>query len=356
MKILIFAGGAGTRLWPISRKSSPKQFEILKGDKSTIAMALDRIKDFGLENVYVSTNDKYVDLVYSHLPELDKNNIMGEPARRDLAAAVGLALMRLKKQGVSGTIAMLWADHFMKKPDNFVEALKKADKLIAENPKRFVFLGEEPRFANENLGWINLGENIDPVSAKASADKSIDNEDDILDKNLYAFNGWKYRPELLKCQEMFESQEWMWNPGYFVFDIDFVLELYKKHKPEMYLALQDMVNGEKDLATEYPKLEAESFDSAIVEQIDKDQAVVIKVDLGWTDPGTLYALKEALVDGQDKNFKKGNVVDLDSTDSLILNEEKGRLVATVGLKGMVVVNTNNTTLVCHKNDVPRIKE
>ena len=110
MKILIFAGGAGTRLWPISRKSSPKQFEILKGDKSTIAMALDRIKDFGLENVYVSTNDKYVDLVYSHLPELDKNNIMGEPARRDLAAAVGLALMRLKKQGVSGTIAMLWAD------------------------------------------------------------------------------------------------------------------------------------------------------------------------------------------------------------------------------------------------------
>ena len=336
MKILIFAGGAGTRLWPISRKSSPKQFEILKGDKSTIAMALDRVESFGVENVYVSTNDKYVDLVCTHLPKLDRNNILGEPARRDLAAAVGLALMRLKKQGMTGTIAMLWADHFMKKPDNFVEALKKADKLIAENPKRFVFLGEQARFANENLGWIHLGENIAG--------------------DLFKFDSWKYHPELLQCQEMFESQEWMWNPGYFIFDLDFVLELYKKHKPEMYIALDDMVSGKKDLATEYPKLEAVSFDNAIVEKIDKDQAVVLKVDLGWTDPGTLYALKEALVDGTNKNFEKGTVVDLDSTDSLILNEEKGRLVATLGLKGMVVVNTNKTTLVCHKNDVPRIKE
>ncbi|MDD2656864.1 MAG: sugar phosphate nucleotidyltransferase [Patescibacteria group bacterium] len=336
MKILIFAGGAGTRLWPISRKSSPKQFEILKGDQSTIQMALERIRSFGLDNVYVSTNDKYVDLVYSHLPELDKNHIMGEPTRRDLAAAVGLALMKLKKQGVTGTIAMLWADHFMKKPENFVEALKKAEKLITKNPNRFVFLGETPRFANENLGWINLGENIEG--------------------DLFKFESWKYRPEILECQEMFESQKWMWNPGYFIFDIDFVLELYKKHKPEMYIALADMVSGQKDLNTEYAKLEAESFDNAIVEKIDKDQAVVIKVDLAWTDPGTLYALKEALVDGTDKNFEKGTVVDLDSTDSLILNEENGRLVATVGLKGMVVVNTNNTTLVCHKNDVPRIKE
>lgn len=336
MKILIFAGGAGTRLWPISRKSSPKQFEILKGDKSTIQMALDRVRNFGLENIYVSTNDNYVDLVHSHLPDLDKSHILGEPARRDLTAAVGFALLRLKKQGIDGTIAMLWADHFMKKPVNFVEALKTAESLIKENPNRFVFLGEQPRFANENLGWIHLGKNIEG--------------------DLYEFDGWKYRPELLECQEMFESQEWMWNPGYFVFDIDFVLELYKKHKPEMYVSLEGMVNGDKNLDIEYPKLEAVSFDNAIVEKIDKDQAVVVKVDLDWTDPGTLYALKEALVDGTDKNFERGTVVDLDSTDCLILNEESNRLVATVGLKGIVVVNTNNTTLVCHKNDVPRIKE
>ena len=336
MKILIFAGGAGTRLWPISRKSSPKQFEILKGDKSTIQMALERVSSFGVENVFVSTNDKYVELVHTHLPTLDKSHILGEPARRDLTAAVGLALMRLKKQGVTGTIAMLWADHFMKKPDNFVEALKIAEKLILKDPNKFVFLGEQARFANENLGWIHLGESIAG--------------------DLFEFNEWKYRPEILECQEMFESQEWMWNPGYFIFDLDFVLELYKKHKPEMYIALDDMVSGKKDLAIEYCKLEAESFDNAIIEKIDKNQAVVLKVDLGWTDPGTLYALKEALVDGADKNFEKGLVVDLDSKDCLILNEENGRLVATVGLKGMMIVNTNNTTLVCHKDDVPRIKE
>jgi len=336
MNVLIFAGGAGTRLWPLSRSASPKQFEVLKDDKSTLQMAVERVEKFGYENVYISTNDKYIDLVKEQVPEIPEDHIMGEPARRDLAAAVGLALMRLKQQGVTGTVAMLWADHFMDHPDAFVTALDQANVLIQADADRFVFLGEQARFANHNLGWIHLGNNIE--------------------QNLYSFKGWKYRPELLMCQEMYESGQWMWNPGYFVYDIDFVLELYKKHQPDMYIALQDMVMGDKDIATEYEKLDAISFDNAIVEKVDTSQAVVLKVDLGWSDPGTLYALKEAMVSEQNKNFEKGNVVDVESSDSFIFNEESDKLVATVGLKGMVVVNTKDATLVCHKDDVPRIKE
>ncbi len=335
MNILIFAGGAGTRLWPLSRSASPKQFEILKDDKSTLQMAVDRVKKFGYDNIYISTNDNYIDLVKEQVPEISENNIMGEPAKRDLAAAVGLALLRLKKQGVKGTIAMLWADHFMDNADAFVSALEQADVLIHEDSDRFVFLGEQPRFANQNLGWIHLGNNSE--------------------HNLYSFEGWKYHPEILVCQEIYESGEWMWNPGYFVYDIDFVLDLYKKHQPKMFIALQDMIEKE-NVAEEYEKLEVISFDNAILEKVDSSQAVVLKVDLGWSDPGTLYALKEALVGNNEKNFKKGQIVDLDSTDSFIFNEESEKLVATVGLKGMVVVNTKDAMLVCHRDDVPRIKE
>ncbi|MBT3538573.1 mannose-1-phosphate guanylyltransferase [Candidatus Parcubacteria bacterium] len=335
MNILIFAGGAGTRLWPLSRQESPKQFEVLKDDKSTLQMAVDRIEEFGFKNIYVSTNNRYTNMVRGQVPEIPVQNILGEPAKRDLAAAVGLALMRLKKQGVTGTVAMLWADHFMDKPGNFREALHRAEELIEQDPNRFVFLGEQPRFANHNLGWIHLGDNIE--------------------SGLHKFKEWKYRPELLECQEMFESRQWMWNPGYFVFDIDFVLGLYKEHQPKMYIALEDMVNGNSDLDEEYPKLEAISFDNAIVEKVSADQAVVLKVDLGWSDPGTLYALKEALVNSPDKNFEKGNVVDLESTDCFMLNEEDKKIVTTIGLKGMVVVNTKDALLVCHKDDVPKVK-
>jgi mannose-1-phosphate guanylyltransferase len=134
MKIIIFAGGAGTRLWPLSRQNSPKQFAILKDGQSTLQMAVNRLKDFGFANTYIATNQDYASIVGEQVPQIPADHIMTEPARRDLAAAVGLALFRLKARGESGTVAMLWADHFMDKPQNFAEALCQADELIKKNP------------------------------------------------------------------------------------------------------------------------------------------------------------------------------------------------------------------------------
>jgi len=336
MKLIIFAGGSGTRLWPLSLRNSPKQFEKFKDNKSTLQMAFERIKKFGKENIYISTNEKYVDMVKEELPDFIPENILGEPARRDIAAAVGLTLLRLKKQGYSGIVAILWADHFMHRPEEFLKALDGAENLIVENKDRFVFLGEKPRFANQNLGWIQVGKN--------------------LKENQYEFLGWKYRPELLDCQMMFEEGNWFWNPGYFVFDIDFVLELYRQHMGEMCLALENMVESEEKIKEEYPKLEAISFDQAIVEKINNNQGVVLKVDMGWSDPGTLYALKESMVEEVDKNYLKGKVVELGSRDSLIYNDDDSKLVTAVGLDGMIVVNTPKSILVCHKDKVPEIKE
>ena len=153
-----------------------------------------------------------------------------------------------------------------------------------------------------------------------------------------------------------QKEQWRWNPVYLVFDIDFVLGLYEKFQPAMYAALANMVDDEAAIAQEYPTLESVSFDNAIVEHVDPSQAVVLDVDLGWSDPGTLYALKEAMASDTAENYERGNVCTYETNDSLVYNEEQGKLVATVGLDGVVVVNTKDAMIICPKDRVPEVKK
>ncbi len=336
MKLIIFAGGAGTRLWPISRRRTPKQFEKLKSDRSTLQMACDRVKEFGRDNIYISTNQDYEQLILDQLPDFKKDNILFEPARRDLAPAVGLALMRLKKQGFSGTVTLLWSDHFVDYPDRFTAALKRARSLVEDDPDKIVFLAEKPRFANENLGWIKVGAE--------------------LESDIHAFEGWKYRPDLVLCEKMLASGSWLWNPGYFVFNIDFVLSLYEKHVPQTHAKLTQIIADESKLEQIYPQLEPLHFDKAILEKIEASEALVLKVNLGWSDPGTLYALKETLQPDPEKNFYRGKVVSRQDKDCLIYSEEDEKLVATAGLEGIMVVNTKDVLFVCHKDEITNIKK
>ncbi len=335
MTIIIFAGGAGTRLWPLSRRNSPKQFGKFRDNTSTLQMAVERVKSFGYDNIYISTNVQYADLVREQIPELPTSHILFEPVKRDLAAAVGLSLFRLKERGVSGTVAVIWSDHFMDAPDRFVTALLDGERLVQAKKDRLVFIGETPRFANHNLGWIHVGQTVG--------------------LNQHRFLGWKYRPDLAACQVMFSSGEWLWNTGYFLFDIDTVLDLYRRHQEHLYNALRAMGDDDKKITHEYGTLPAMSFDSAIVEHVDPDQAIVLKVDLGWSDPGTLYALKEALEPMTDNNIERGNVLLHSSKDCFVYNEESEKIVTTVGLTGMVIVNTKDALLVCHKDNIPEVK-
>lgn len=332
MKVIIFAGGIGTRMWPLSRENSPKQFDQIFNGKSTIQLAWDRVAPvFDADNIYIQTTKLYQKIIQKQLPKLSKKNIFLEPARRDVGPAVCFAVNQLNKMKYSGPIAIVWADHLMDRVGEFREGLKTGKKLIEKDPNRFIFMAERPRFANNNLGWIHVGEKSGEINKHA----------------YYKFKGWKYKPKKALCDKMFKSGDYFWNPGYFITSLEFITDCYKKLAPEIY---KRVTSGKYN---DCPKF---SFDSAIIEKVDLKNAVILKTNMGWSDPGTLYALKEALEESSEGNVTKGNVYNLGTTDSLIYNLENKRVVTTVDLKGMVVVNTEDAIVVVHKDNVVRISE
>jgi len=348
MNIVIFAGGTGRRLWPLSRKASPKQFEPIIGERSTVQLAYDRVaSQYDPEKIFVSTNERYVELLQDQLPELADDNFIGEPARRDLAAAVGLAMVHVRhRSGDDEPVAIIWGDNYMTEPDTFHELLAAAETILVEDKAGIVFIGETPRFANDNLGWIELGEKAGKVNSRP----------------YHGFRSWIYRPPLEECRRMFNQGGYVWNTGYFVTTPGFVLGAYEQHQPAMWHDLhrigEGLATGEyrERLQELYPSLAIESFDDAVVQHISPDDAVVLHGRMGWSDPGTLYALKEAINPDPEANVERGLVKAYESKDCLLFNYDEDKLLAVAGLDGMVVVNTEDAILVVHKDDIKLVKE
>jgi mannose-1-phosphate guanylyltransferase len=348
MKIVIFAGGTGRRLWPISRKRSPKQFEPIIGEHSTLQLAVERLRStYGVENIYISTNEQYADIIRRQLPELSAENVIGEPVRRDLAAAVGLALLHVSQTAEPDEpLAILWGDNYMDDSQTFLNVLAAAEALLRQQDAQIVFIGESPRFANENLGWISLGEQAGEVAGRP----------------YYTFASWVYRPPLDECQRLFEGGSAVWNTGYFVTTPRFIRQMYEQHQPDMWQQLRQIelcigrADYQETLQRLYPLLASLHFDDAIAKHIARDDARVLHGRMGWSDPGSLYALKEAINPDPEANVELGRVHAHQSKDSLLYNYEPDKLLVAVGLEGMIVVNTPDAILVVHKDHIPLVKQ
>ncbi len=345
MKAIIFAGGVGTRFWPISRKNTPKQFETIVGDKSMLQLAVDKLfPDFKWADIYISTGVQYEKLVRKQLPDLPKENIIVEPDMRDVGPAVGLAIGILTKISPEEPVVILWSDHLVKKEAVFRRALKAGEEIIKKDPQKIVFLGQTPRFPSQNLGYLSFG-------------KLISNSHNIP---VFEYKGAKYRPTLEVAEEYFKDGHHSWNPGYFITNPKFLFSLYEKLAPALFKDLSLILDTygtkdfEKTLSKIYPKIEKIHFDNAILERMNPDEGLVLSEDIGWSDVGAWEQLKEALSKSEEDNVTKGEVMLEDSRDNLVFNYNDQMLVG-LDLDGFLVVNTKDVLLICPKNSVPKIK-
>src|SRR3989344_6299467 len=255
MNIVIFAGGVGTRLWPLSRKKSPKQFEQIIDDKSTLQLAVERLlPSFDASHIYVSTNKEYVSTVAAQLKMIPRKNIVGETEMRDVGPAVGLATAILAKTDPESPMAIIWSDHLVKQEDLFRKIFNTSQKLIEQHKNKIVFIAQKPRFASQNLGWIQYGPTL----------QSLDGID------FHKFEDFKYRPDPDTAEKYFKSGDHAWNLGYFVTTPTYLFSKYKQFVPDMYEKLKKIQSSwgtskwDETVDTLYPTLAKMHFDNAIL--------------------------------------------------------------------------------------------
>lgn len=346
MKAIIFAGGVGTRLWPLSRKKSPKQFEKIVGDQSTLQLAAHRLlPDFAWSDIYISTGKLYVPIVQQQLPDLPPDHVIGEPEMRDVGPAVGLIAGILMKESPDEPMVILWSDHLVKNEGLFRKILATAGSIVSKKLDRIIFVSQKPRFASENLGWIEYGQSV-------------------AEKNglmFHAFVDFQYRPDQATAKRYFTSGHHAWNLGYFVTSPRFLWKMYQEHAPNLYQGISRISEAwrtgryQEVLEQVYPTLEKISFDNAILEKLDASDALVVSENIEWSDIGAWEALKEALEEAADKNVTQGKVLLQDTQDSLVYNYT-GAMVVTIDVAEMLVVATNDVVLLCKKTSVPKIKK
>ena len=347
MKAIIFAGGIGTRLWPLSRQNTPKQFENIIGDKSTLQLTIDRLTpDFKPQDIFISTGQRYTSIIQKQIPSIPKTNFITEPEMRDVAPAIGLAMTHLQHQGFGDEpVAILWSDHLLTQVDNFKSVLKYADQFIRQHPDKFLFIGQVPRFPSENLGWIEFGNQIEQTN----------------NFSVHQFKSWHYRPPKHLAKQYFSDQKHVWNVGYFVVTPNLVLSYYQKLAPDFYQhlkAIQQAIGTNhysKTLKHHYSQLDKVSFDNLILEKVEPDKAVVVKVELGWADIGTWESLWEVLKKDQNNNLKMGEVVTTNTQNSLIYNYDPKKVIVGINLDNLVIVNTKDIILICPKDASAQIK-
>lgn len=347
LKIVLFCGGTGTRMWPMSRKNRPKQFQPLIGHESMFQGSVRRIKKgFLIKDVFVVTGRPYVGLVLEQVPDLPLENIIIEPEMRDTLAAVGLAAAVLDKKFKNPTVAALWAaDHLVKNDNEFVKALKTAYTYV-QTSNQIVSIDVRPTYPNVHVGYIKIGKMI----------KKIDGS------TIFEYVKQVEKPDLITAKKFLAGWEYLWHAGYKVWETQKMLSLYKKHTPKVYENLIKIQkawgsdNQEDVIRKTYPKFEKISADFAIFEKIDPTEIVVLSADLGWSDIGAWNILKDELSAKPKDNVIKGSVIDIDSQDCLIYETSSNKVISTIGLGSLIIVDTQDGLLVCAKDRVSDIKK
>lgn len=340
---LIMAGGRGERFWPRSRKNLPKQFLSLTNDGVTmIQHTVNRILPLvGAENIFISTNYEYVDIVKKQLSQVPEENILCEPIARNTAPCIALAAMHILKKYGDALMIVLPSDHLIMHKEMFNYTLQDACN-VAEDNTNLATIGIVPTAPETGYGYIKFN----------------DKRRDFNSSNAFKVDRFVEKPELDKAKDYLASGVYLWNSGMFVWKASSIIHNIQKFLPSIYDGVKNIVdaasseNYRQILDKEFAAFESISIDYGVLEKAEN--IFVLPGSFGWDDVGSWLALERINKTDDCKNVVDGNVITIGTTNSIIQAKEK--LIAAVGLEDLIIVDTDDALLVCRKSDAGKIKK
>lgn len=337
---LIMAGGRGERFWPKSRKSLPKQFLSLTDDgKTMIQLTVERILPLvKMEDIYISTNRDYKELVRQQLPEIPEENILCEPVGRNTAPCIGLGAVHMQKKYEDAVMYVLPSDHLIKYTSIFLSTLTDAGE-VAEQGENLVTLGITPDCPETGYGYIKFIPNR-MLGRAFEVDRFVE------------------KPDLETAKEYVASEQYLWNSGMFIWKVSTILKNLETYLPETYQGLNriaDAIGTEEEelvLEKEFSAFQSESIDYGIMEKAKN--IYILSGSFGWDDVGSWLAVGRIKKSNEFGNVINGNAVTVDTQNCIIQGGKK--LIATVGIEDIIVVDTEDALLICDKDSAGNIKK
>jgi mannose-1-phosphate guanylyltransferase len=337
--VIIMAGGVGTRFWPFSRTSNPKQFhDVLGTGKTLLQQTAERFEGIcPKENIYIVTSEEYYTITKTQLPYLSDNQILMEPTRRNTAPCIAYACYKIASKNPNANIVVAPADHIILKEDEFRRRITTALAASAHE-NILVTLGIQPTRPDTGYGYIQFA----------------DSESEV--KQVKTF---REKPNLELAKEFVKSGEFVWNAGIFIWNVKAIIESFEENLPEIAKIFSEItgkyytVHEKQAIENAYISCKSISIDNGIMEKANN--VYVVLSDFGWSDLGTWKSLYEVSEKDENENAIDGNVM-LYNTRNSIIKTPKDRLVVVNGLDGFIVAEYDNVLMICRKEDEQKVKE
>lgn len=341
---VIMAGGGGTRLWPLSRKKTPKQMVKIFGEETLFQISVNRLVGlFPPERIFVVTVADQADLLSSQTPHIPKDNFLIEPFPKGTASVVGYAATYIKQIDPEAILVILTADHFIQNISEFHNLLRSGYQAAQE--KYLITLGIQPTFAATGYGYIHKGE---PV-------KSFE------DRWSFKVNRFIEKPDAAKAKLMFSSGGYDWNSGMFIWHVDAILEEFNRQMPEFSLILKDITKAlvedkiNEMLPHYWGKITPQTIDYGIMEHAPH-VIVIPGSELGWYDVGSWESLFDVMPLDKDGNVNMAvRHISFDTSNTLVYSRSDQHMIVTLGIENLVIVESDNTILICDRAKSQEIK-
>jgi mannose-1-phosphate guanylyltransferase len=342
---VIMAGGGGTRLWPLSRKARPKQMLALVDEHTLFQNTIQRIRGlFPVERIFVVTVADQARELQAQCPEIPTQNYLIEPAPRGTASVVGLAAIAIQKIDPQAVMAILASDHYIGQVELFRQLLVAAE--LAARDGYLVTLGIDPTYPSTGFGYVQMGERVGSY----------------LDRDVFRVEKFREKPDEAQAQAMLAAGGFSWNSGMFFWPVGLILDEIKRQMPMLAAGLTDISQAwgtpaaEDVLTATWSGLRTESIDYGVMEGAE-NVVVLPAAGLEWNDVGSWDSLFDFLKGDENGNIIiGGDHLGMDTHNSLLYVNQPHRLIVTIGVEDLVLVDTGDVLLVCRKDQAQRVRQ